>query len=159
MQIQINSGIWQTLKVFFYKKVIKIYALYPFIYRVYNVYERYSVSYRGDALNLLILLLYNNMLKKVVLLMIFKDSLYLCSRFWSITPGEMAEWSNAVVLKTIVPTRYRGFESLSLRKTKRAISDMIALFINRCLILKQLLPPWVLSKKILDTVQKSVSES
>ena len=32
--------------------------------------------------------------------------------------GEMAEWSNAPVLKTGDPARDRGFESLSLRQNK-----------------------------------------
>ena len=33
--------------------------------------------------------------------------------------GEMAEWSNAAVSKTVVPlSRDRGFESPSLRKAK-----------------------------------------
>ncbi len=58
-----------------------------------------------------------------------KDSLYICTRFRSTTPGEMAEWSNAVVLKTIVPTRYRGFESLSLRKLKEQSCEWLLFFL------------------------------
>ena len=31
-------------------------------------------------------------------------------------PGGMAEWTNATVLKTVIPYGYRGFESHSLRQ-------------------------------------------
>jgi hypothetical protein len=58
-------------------------------------------------------------LKKIILLQPEKMKLLFntFSRNRNI-PGEMAERSNAAVLKTVVRIAYRGFESLSLRKSK-----------------------------------------
>ncbi len=46
--------------------------------------------------------------------------------------GEMAEWSNAAVLKTVVPSnRDRGFESLFLRKARKTVQSTVFLFYTR----------------------------
>ena len=44
----------------------------------------------------------------------------------------MAEWSNAAVLKTVVPSnRDRGFESLFLRKARKTVQSTVFLFYTR----------------------------
>ena len=40
-------------------------------------------------------------------------------------PGEMPEWSNGAVSKTVVRSAYRGFESPSLRNTKNHVQNVV----------------------------------
>ena len=48
---------------------------------------------------------------------------------YTFADGEMAEWSNAAVLKTVVRSADRGFESLFLRQNFKAVPYRSSFFL------------------------------